>query len=807
MKVKFFILITVFLMLFAACDKKMKWENENDLNADIYGKCEEGSHQCYGPYISLVCRKGKWENFEDCSKKRACVEETGMCVPEESGDIYYGDENGTYLENNRIVVKLAWKQGFKSKLDAQFDEGVAVDLDLHLVKMNSIEAELYGFERTDGLLGTNMKKKSLPCAEEDLTCERYWRHDDCSAFDNGKMSDDIEETIAWGAAFGIDNTWGGGNYQNPETVFMGSTKDTDGDGTPDVMIPDDQYLVVATYGGCVSNYRYGADRCDEAYQGDGAAYEVDARLTIFVDGEEVPRAAAADRPADHYYETSKDFKIRLNEWKVVAVIKWDNSLKGSGANPESQGNAVVSDIIMPEEDIELDSVRYPVCVYQTTDAVLVPVWNEEDYVNFVTLPDETGACLGTCRQPEEPEPYEGDKRKKECEGLVPGADWNTVSEIIQEWDGEKWLPSSSGVYNVEESSTECHFKCRKNYSWNGTECAADTRQAACEGLPEHAEWFSVSEITQTWNGSEWLPSVTATNCHNSSTEYCCFKCNEHYEWKTDNSCEPETRSVECTGKPDGATWNNSIIVQTWDEEAGDYLPSSEASYYDGNNAPGNTCTFRCSNYYEWINSECLENPCLPDNPCEGIENSDEQCVLFVGEGYLDYSCDCYDGYYWNGETCAKECNPDTCFKTHTCSGVVGGLIEMTGTAEGHGTCNSTNGSCECDPGWLTGTSSSGTGTTVQCESAGFIFETLNNVECAVCDISNPPSEYATKGCPQSLTGDTTLCSATDSTFCGQNGTCYYEPAGEHRLYCVCGDGYHLDNGDKYTGFCESDGDI
>ena len=983
MRVKFFVLIAIFSMFFAACDKKMKWENENDPNSDIYGKCEEGQHKCYGSYISLVCRDGKWESFSDCSAKRPCVVETGECLAPESDDVYYGDEDGSYVENNRVVVQLAWKQGFKSQLDSQQEEGVAVDLDLHLVKRNSLEAEQYGFERTDGLLGTSMKNKGLNCDVEDPACEKYWRHDDCSAFDNGKLTPDIEATIAWGASFGIDNMWGGGNYEHPETVTMGSTKDAVIDASEPV-IPDDQYLVVVSYGNCNSNYRYGEDRCKEGYQGDGAAYEVDARVTILVDGEEVPRAAADDRPADHYYETTKDFKIKLHEWKVVAVINWDNSLKGPESNPQYSGNAVVSDTPMPDQGIEIDPVRYPVCVFDTSDAVLVPVWNAEDYQDYIQTPrsyndDEEYWIMGECHQPDEPSLSPGDKRNAHCTGLLSGAEWNTVSGITQEWDGASWQPSAKGTYNEEASTTECRFKCKENYTWNGSKCVADTRTVTCENLPENAEWNTVSEITQTWTGSDWSPSSTGVYNEAPSTEYCYFKCREHYDWDMYYSCRPGTQTVACTGKPANATWNVSIIYQTWDENAGEYLPSSESSYYDGDNVPSNTCTFRCDEYHDWIDSNCLKNPCLPDNPCFGLENSNGNCspennyteyscgcenetvwdgtccvpmvntfpecspsstfpcfdsssgliwsyrehdnvtwdyagvvcgsmnndgygsgwrlptiselrtlikecngtkmpdgtcgvrdddVVCLSEDCQDescYSCNdesehskfgetgwfwssslvtgkednawgvgfqgadvysnprtgiwnvrcvkpmCASGYVWNAETkqcyVPIECNPNTCFKTHTCSGTGVLGIEMTGTAEGHGTCNNTNGICECEQGWLTGTSSFGTGTTMQCEAMGSIFETLNNVECTVCDKNNPPSEYAASGCPQEKTGDTSLCSDLSSAFCGPNGSCYYEPDGGHQLYCVCGDGYHLDNGDKYTGFCESDGDI
>ena len=186
-----------------------------------------------------------------------------------------------------------------------------------------------------------------------------------------------------------------------------------------------------------------------------------------------------------------------------------------------------------------------------------------------------------------------------------------------------------------------------------------------------------------------------------------------------------------------------------------------------------------------------------------VEGTTEKCTCETG--YTGSVCgECAEGYFPSGGSCIKSCDTNKCFKTHTCSGTSAG-IEMTSTLSGHGTCSNTTGECICDPGWKTGTSDLGQGTTVQC-GVVTVFETLNNVECAICDKNNPPSQYASTGCPQSLAGDdeASLCNSIYSLTCGTGGSCYYEPTGSHQLYCVCNYGYHLDNGDKYTGYCVED---
>lgn len=118
-----------------------------------------------------------------------------------------------------------------------------------------------------------------------------------------------------------------------------------------------------------------------------------------------------------------------------------------------------------------------------------------------------------------------------CTGLVANATWNTAESITQEWNGSGWEPSSNvGVYNEDACTNECCFKCNTHYNWNGTICEAETRTVKCTGLPENAQWNSVSEITQIWYGSDWYPSNIGSYNEYENIYYCYFICNANYEW-------------------------------------------------------------------------------------------------------------------------------------------------------------------------------------------------------------------------------------------------------------------------------------
>lgn len=384
-------------------------ENENFDSGKCASEC--GDEPVYDPkdryfYVKysdyLVCQQKYCEKTQSRHYK---INIQARVVDDKTGVV--GDSVETtfvpkIVPQARVVAQLTYRQGARTKAESESQDGTTVDLDLHLIKRKSLEAEQYDFTTMDGfsrsangLLGTNERPKDMDesCPVLVPECEKYWRHDDCSFGDKGLKGSDEGRTIQWHASFDYDNTYGGGNYENPETIGLGPVTEDDAD------IPEDQYLLVVGYTGCNSHYSDGVDRCDPYYGGDEGAYEVDARVEIFVDGEEVPRLAGPDRPGDNYAETSKDFKIKINEWKAVAVIKWDNSLESAKKNPLYHGSAIVTDTAMPDEGIEIDPVNHPVCSFDSADAVLIPIWEAETYRYYIEMPRQDGSyAIGTCNR-------------------------------------------------------------------------------------------------------------------------------------------------------------------------------------------------------------------------------------------------------------------------------------------------------------------------------------------------------------------------------------------------------------------------
>ncbi|MBR4531272.1 DUF1566 domain-containing protein [bacterium] len=218
------------------------------------------------------------------------------------------------------------------------------------------------------------------------------------------------------------------------------------------------------------------------------------------------------------------------------------------------------------------------------------------------------------------------------------------------------------------------------------ETDGETRVQDCTGLPENAEWNTVSSITQRWDGEKWVPSAVAsfnfegsenecrfkcvsgytwdgsqcvqpsdpcnpnpcTNMPNSkgtciidSTSYVCG-CNPGYEWNG-TSCVVMTREINCTEKPENAVWNTvSSITQTYN--GSEWTPSNESEY----NTSGSTqyCRFKCAPGYGWNGSSCYE--------CAEWDGS--TCVLFP-ECSSTSSTPCTDsstGYIWSAKASSEK---------------------------------------------------------------------------------------------------------------------------------------------------------
>ena len=198
----------------------------------------------------------------------------------------------------------------------------------------------------------------------------------------------------------------------------------------------------------------------------------------------------------------------------------------------------------------------------------------------------------------------GETRVHDCSELPENAVYNTVSAIVQSWDGEKWVPSSKTSFNLEGSEDECRFKCKTNYNWNDSLCAAATKTAYCQGKPENTEWNDSGRngtFMQTWNGGSWMPANHKAVYSKTAGE-CTFVCVAGYIWNN-NTCETApTQSANCTGLPVNAQWNTvSSITQTYDGET--WYPSTEGVY--DTNPSTSRCRYKCASGYDWSGNQCV----------------------------------------------------------------------------------------------------------------------------------------------------------------------------------------------------------
>ena len=195
------------------------------------------------------------------------------------------------------------------------------------------------------------------------------------------------------------------------------------------------------------------------------------------------------------------------------------------------------------------------------------------------------------------------------------------------------------------------------------ETDGETRVQDCTGLPENAEWNTVSSITQRWDGEKWVPSAVASFNFEGSENECRFKCATGYTWdgsqcvQPSDPCDPnpcidmpnskgtciidstsyvcacsygyewngslckKTGAEECisvggtwnssndkctkianwSSKPSNTVWNTvSSITQTWNGSS--WEPSTTPTYSE--NGTTSECRYKCASDYEWNGSTC-----------------------------------------------------------------------------------------------------------------------------------------------------------------------------------------------------------
>ena len=219
---------------------------------------------------------------------------------------------------------------------------------------------------------------------------------------------------------------------------------------------------------------------------------------------------------------------------------------------------------------------------------------------------------------------DGAKRNdQQCTGLPKNADWTGSSTISQTWNGSAWLPELNGTYGETAVTDQCYFKCRNNYSWNGSTCVAKTQIATCGNgtLPPHAVWNTVSSITQTWDGEKWVPEAALSHSDTAATDRCFYKCAENYIWNDTECIGASKEEQECTGLVANAEWWNGVskITQRWNDS--EWTPSTAGQYSESGTNNTNECIFKCKQNYKWNQNTSSCVGATSETPVDCDENT------------------------------------------------------------------------------------------------------------------------------------------------------------------------------------------
>ncbi|MBQ4438093.1 DUF1566 domain-containing protein [bacterium] len=185
------------------------------------------------------------------------------------------------------------------------------------------------------------------------------------------------------------------------------------------------------------------------------------------------------------------------------------------------------------------------------------------------------------------------------------------------WSSSEWPEDETVIWTLDFSVPSIEYgyswhstmrvRCTRNVHSSGEDEGTETRKVECLGLPENAEWNTVSSITQTFNGAKWEPTDKGVFDEEPSTEECRFKCfddftSEFFAFKDEDyvKCSPECGKTEaeiCIN-PDSGIYSDSRTGLMWSS----FPPEDDYNDYNGwafNNAAAYCENLTEGGYTDW----------------------------------------------------------------------------------------------------------------------------------------------------------------------------------------------------------------
>jgi hypothetical protein len=212
------------------------------------------------------------------------------------------------------------------------------------------------------------------------------------------------------------------------------------------------------------------------------------------------------------------------------------------------------------------------------------------------------------------------------------SDWNSCKP-----NQCKYVKNSTGQCVVlDKESYYC--QCYSDHIWKTSTKTCEPKEdyvrvADCTGLPENAEWNTVSKIEQVLDGSEWKPSTEGVYNENGSQTKCRFKCKNGYSWNGSECRLPEctpTSKTPCIDSTTGYIWSRIIDSDAWLVTAEYLCDNATEGGFDGWRVPNvdelrtliQNCDATVFGGECRVSESCLEISCS-DETCNGCAENQE----------------------------------------------------------------------------------------------------------------------------------------------------------------------------------------